>query len=225
MATTTNISAVATEHDGIEEWTDGYAIAAYTLEITIGEKTHEIDCWSRVGWIMPGASQDLDGSGLPNWGDSQEGGWSQTDGDGQMSGRPRVDKFYDRHDYDAEIQVHHDTSAALSITPSDVPEWLLLVHAADDLLDLDDDAGYDAACAKARKCRNLIAASIESAIEKAPAPKVDEPISKAVYDELDPLDGQPDISIRGGNYRGCGKVSAYLEDGKYRVELGGDLCD
>ena len=34
------------------------------------------------GWIMRGASGDLDGSGLSSWGDSQHGGWSVCSSDG-----------------------------------------------------------------------------------------------------------------------------------------------
>ena len=65
----------------------GVLYANYTLPLTVGAASRTVPGWLCCGYIAPGASQDLDGSGLRNWGDSQPGGWSVCDGDGAFSGR------------------------------------------------------------------------------------------------------------------------------------------
>ena len=65
----------------------GILYADYTLPMTVGAASRTVPGWVCCGWIAPGASADLDGSGLRNWGDSQPGGWSVCDGDGAFSGR------------------------------------------------------------------------------------------------------------------------------------------
>lgn len=82
------ITAEAGEADADRpEEQGGILYANYTLPITVGRASRTVPGWLCCGWIAPGASQDLDGSGLRNWGDSQPGGWSVCNGDGAYSGR------------------------------------------------------------------------------------------------------------------------------------------
>lgn len=73
--------------------TGGYC--DYLIDVILGcepilaereEIISAIDAWCLAGYIPPGASQDLDGSGLSMWGDSQHGEWSVCQGDGQDHG-------------------------------------------------------------------------------------------------------------------------------------------
>lgn len=75
-----------TEADAPEEQ-GGVLYANYELHLTVGSASRTVPGWLCCGWIAPGASADLDGSGLANWGSSQPGGWSVCDGDGVFSGR------------------------------------------------------------------------------------------------------------------------------------------
>lgn len=69
----------------------GMTFADHDATIRVGAAECEARCWSYVGWLARGASADLDGSGLALWGDSQPGGWSVCDSDGQCSGRVRAE--------------------------------------------------------------------------------------------------------------------------------------
>jgi hypothetical protein len=78
------IEATLTEppiHDG-----DGYW--EYEVEVTLDGISQRVQCWKLASFLERGASSDLDGSGLDNWGSSQEGGWRVLDGDGQDGGKP-----------------------------------------------------------------------------------------------------------------------------------------
>ena len=83
------VNATVSHVGPVEECGDGL-YADYSILLSVGPKSAKVGGWRCCGWVLPGASQDLDGSGLRNWGDSQPGFWSQTDSDGQLSGKPHV---------------------------------------------------------------------------------------------------------------------------------------
>ena len=67
---------------------DGALYADWSADVTVGPVTRTVQGWMHCGWLQPGASCDLDGSGLANWRASQPGGWSACDGDGAFHGVP-----------------------------------------------------------------------------------------------------------------------------------------
>lgn len=81
---TITITTTDPEHDN-----DGYW--SYEMSITVGEVEHLINCWKLATFLARGASQDIDGSGLQNWGSSQPGGWRVLDWDSQERGIPTVE--------------------------------------------------------------------------------------------------------------------------------------
>lgn len=62
----------------------------YDMLIQVDEHEYKISCWKLATFLARGASQDIDGSGLENWGDSQPGGWRSLDFDSQCLGKPQV---------------------------------------------------------------------------------------------------------------------------------------
>lgn len=59
----------------------------YEVVASIGDaEVARANAWTLAGYVAPGASMDLDGSGLTNWGDSQHGEWSVVLSDGQSRG-------------------------------------------------------------------------------------------------------------------------------------------
>jgi hypothetical protein len=79
---TITITTTTPEHSENGYWN-------YEMEIAIGDDTHSINCWKFATWLEAGASADIDGSGLRNWGNSQPGGWRVLNGDSQTTGIPR----------------------------------------------------------------------------------------------------------------------------------------
>jgi hypothetical protein len=84
--TTTDIEIETTTP---EHTHDGYW--DYEMTITVADKEYSINCWYLATWLERGASQDIDGSGLQNWGSSQPGGWRVKNWDGQSRGIPTAD--------------------------------------------------------------------------------------------------------------------------------------
>jgi len=82
----------------------------YTVSLAIDNRRHELRGFFLGGWIPAGAHQDIDGSGLADWGSSQPGGWRTCDTDGQESGAIRVS-----YDDDGQIRVGNG-EAAISLT-------------------------------------------------------------------------------------------------------------
>lgn len=78
------INTSTPEHTG-----DGYW--GYTVTVEVDGTDHEIECWKLATWLARGASEDIDGSGLECWGNSQPGGWRVLDSDSQSRGKPDAD--------------------------------------------------------------------------------------------------------------------------------------
>jgi hypothetical protein len=108
---TLTISCTAADHDSPEEMGGGL-YSDYTVDLTIGEQTKTIGGWMVCGWIQSGASADLDGSGLANWGSSQPGGWSCCDSDGATRGNLSVS----HDDYSITIEPGYGRAGKMVLT-------------------------------------------------------------------------------------------------------------
>lgn len=205
MATsiTTTISATASEAE-INEPSEGYGSADYTTTLTVGDRAIEIPCWGHCGWLAPGASADLDGSGLSLWGDSQPGGWSVCDGDGAYDGRPRV--IADRSPECGDpISVGATPLDSVEVTPDMVPEWAAALAAlaatpedAEEWADRESDAA---------DVREAVAEAIEAALEDISA-DCPEPTAAEVWEALgrsSEVDGAD--CVRAGRWIGCPLVA------------------
>lgn len=224
---TTQVAVKNITDADITEVSDGYAAAEYQIDLHVGDHVITLDCWAHVGWLVPGANADLDGSGLALWGSSQPGGWSVCDGDGQTSGRPTCDGT--SGDECDPLTVGTDQFTA-EITPDMVPEWADAVAALATLEDSDDDSdeiadAIDVARSDVLAIRSAVANAIGEALDDYSV-DVPEPDAADVYDYLDPIDAIPDASVRFGNYRGCGPVVAWIDaDGDHCIDFhpSGDL--
>jgi hypothetical protein len=116
----------------------GILYANYTLPLTVGAASRTVPGWMCCGWIAPGASADLDGSGLRNWGSSQPGGWSVCDGDGAFSGRAHAEAS------DGAVSIHEPEGCPRDTADITVAEILGLpaecqatieAHLSDDIED------------------------------------------------------------------------------------------
>ncbi len=61
---------------------------SYDMQISVGDDVYEVRCWKIATFLERGADQDIDGSGLKLYGNSQPGGWRCLDSDGQSRGNP-----------------------------------------------------------------------------------------------------------------------------------------
>lgn len=202
-AITTTISAEASAAN-IDEPSAGYGSADYTTTLTVGEREVKIPCWGHCGWLAPGSSADIDGSGLSAWGDSQPGGWRVCDGDGAYDGRPRV--IADRHpECDTPIAVGATHLNSVEVTPDMVPEWASALAAlaatpedADEWIDRESDAA---------DVREAVAAAVEAALEHISA-DCDEPTADEVWKALG---GSAEVDgaecVRAGRWIGCPLVA------------------
>lgn len=202
-AITTTISAEAGESN-INEPSEGYGSVDYTVTLTVGEHAVEIECWGHCGWLAPGASADIDGSGLTLWGDSQPGGWSVCDGDGAYDGRPRV--IEERSDdCGTPISVGATHLDGAEITPDMVPEWAAALAAlaatpedAEEWSDRESDAA---------DVRAAVVAAVEAALEDIGA-DCPEPTADEVWEALGrtaEVDGAE--CVRAGRWIGCPLVA------------------
>lgn len=198
-AITTTISAEASGAN-IDEPSKGYGSADYTTTLTVGDREIAIPCWGHCGWLSPGASADIDGSGLRAWGDSQPGGWRVCDGDGAYDGRPRV--IDDRSaDSDTPIAVGAAHLDSVDITPDMVPEWAAALAAlaatpedAEEWSDRESDAA---------DVRAAVVAAVEAALEDISA-DCPEPTAAEVWEALGrsaEVDGAE--CVRAGWWIGC----------------------
>ena len=179
----------------------GGLYAAYELDLTVGAASRTVPGWVCCGWIAPGASADLDGSGLANWGDSQPGGWSVCDGDGAFSGRAYAEAS------DGAVSIHEPEGCARDTSDITVAEILGLpaecqatieAHLSDDIED---------AMAK-------LADDITEAIKYADV-SIDEPDADALWDELGCRSELSECeSVRVGDFGGAHFVIVEDADGE-----------
>lgn len=220
MDITTTISAEVTDVWSPDEMGGG-CYADHTVRIAVGEKTLDVTGWVCCGWLTPGANQNLDGSGLANWGDSQPGGWSVCDGDGASTGRVRTSDPRQPDAFSA-IVVGADNNESVSVWPADVPEWdaaVTAARAAGESEEATMDA-YDDLLALAAAIRKEVIDALDSALDDAydAAPDLaPEPDAETVWDSLDrhavaEADGE-DL-VRLGDWNGAGLCLAWrTEDG------------
>jgi len=203
MKITTKIKAVA-HHGGISEPSEGYGSVDYRVTLAAGDRQVDIDCWGHCGWLAPGASADIDGSGLAAWGDSQPGGWSVCDGDGAYDGRPRV--IADRSPACGDpVCVGATHLGTQEITPDMVPEWAAALAAlaatpegADEWVDRESAAA---------DIRDAVAEAIEVALKDVAA-DCPEPSAAEVWHALGrtaEVDGVD--CVRVGSWIGCPLVA------------------
>lgn len=138
MSTHITIETTTPEHDQ-----DGYW--SYDMTITIGETAHTIPCWKLATWLAAGAHQDIDGSGLANWGSSQPGGWRSLDSDSQSHGKPTVE--ISEEDEGKAIVSHSNDSVEIPIPADTDPDEFVeeLQAAIDSAADAADPQEPDAA--------------------------------------------------------------------------------
>ena len=203
MTITTKIEAVA-HHGGISEPSEGYGSVDYRVTLAVGEHRVDIDCWGHCGWLAPGASADIDGSGLAAWGDSQPGGWSVCDGDGAYDGRPRV--IADRSPECGDpVCVGATHLGAQEITPDMVPGWAAALAA---LAATPEDAGeWVDRESDAADIRAAVAEAIGAALAVADA-DCPEPSAAEVWDALGSTAEVDGVDcVRVGRWIGCPLVA------------------
>lgn len=207
LASALPVSAEDADVDSPEDLGGGL-YADYSIGLTVGAKTITAKGWYVCGWIAAGASQDLDGSGLANWGSSQRGGWSCCDSDGATSGAIRAEaddatcKITVRGGYN---QLDHTL---------DVAELLGLT---------DEDAEI------VREHLRVPAGLVERIQDAIDGAKVapDEPSAEDIYDQLDDVKGLDGIRV--GTYH-CAEyifVGADLGNTRtiQRIDSGDDSLD
>jgi hypothetical protein len=201
---TTTISATASEAVVCEP-SEGYGSADYTTTLTVGDREIEIPCWGHCGWLAPGASADIDGSGLSAWGDSQPGGWSVCDGDGAYDGRPRVIDEALPTECDTPITIGATHLDSVDVTPDMVPEWAAAVAA---LYATPEDAEeWSDRESAAADVRRAVVAAVEAALEDIGA-DCPEPTAAEVWEALGrsaEVDGAD--CVRTGRWLGCPLVA------------------
>ena len=236
-ASTGRITARIVDIGDLDEVSEGYCLAHHILELHVGEQTLRVAGWVLAGWLAPGASADLDGSGLANWGSSQPGGWSVCEGDGVVSGRVAVGA---RGELADPIGVRcHDGYSEGAVTPEMIPEWsaaLAAVAAAKTTYDKAEAAYQAAATAdepateaardvawdaleaaevSADRVRDSVIADIERAIAAAYADADDlapEPDAETVWNDLARhgiMEADGTDLIRLGDFRGAGLCLAW----------------
>ena len=218
---------LASPADAPGEISDGYCASEYTIGLTVGGKEYSLDGWVVCGWLRPGASTDHDGSGLTNWGDSQPGGWSFTDRDGNVGGRPRVDEG--GNFADAITIGTDDNGGQVSIGMTTVPAWYaagaLALRREEEAERLDTDAAHDAASEAIEAAEAIREELVEAINEAIDAVDVDcpEPTAEAIYQHLDrdgEIDGIGSLPIRHGDYLGAGQCIAWRDaDGEYDFDF------
>lgn len=210
MTKITTITATA-ELATISEPSEGYGSADYTVELAIGCRSIEIECWGHCGWLAPGAHSDLDGCGLELWGDSQPGGWSVCDGDGGSEGRAVVqDGSHPEPHEPISIASGFDST---SITSDMVPEWADALAALAETPE-DDDEQWEVASMAADEARAAVVAAIKAALGSVSC-ECDEPTAEEVWDELGDESAVDGVScVRVGRWIGCPLV-AWRDGDKY----------
>jgi hypothetical protein len=200
----------------------GSLFADYALQLRIrnGDRLVEtrVDGWYHCGWIAPGASADLDGSGLALWGTNQPGGWSVCDNDGQTSGRPSVEVVNDQRDDGRPVILisggHGRGDTELTCAALGVP-WP----------DEGDNPEREPETSAALGAMEALAAAIGDAMERATPSEPDEPSAEEQFDYIDDLDrGWSGVPVRFGPYRGATgneRIAVRIDD-EYRAYHPGD---
>jgi len=203
-----------------------YAEADYTLTID-GVIFRLPRWWALCGWIQPGASADLDGYGLAQWGSSQPGGWSCCDSDGAYTGRYTLSHSpADGWDEPIRIEAPYPDGEDVEITPADLPEWQALIAQAEAATTAretasdqeEDEAGLtpcDHACAAeeaaedaAQAYRDSLVEALGEALDEAEPIAVPEPDAGDIWHDLDESDVP---GIRVGDWRGAGWVIVWRD--------------
>lgn len=171
------------------EGNESFCTAGYTARFTLSlERGNEsatceatVGGWVNCGWLKPGANSDLDGSGLALWGNSQPGGWTQCDGDGQSDGRPWLEAdgttlyVCDNYVYGAGESTSFDLLK--------LAHWLSEAEAA------------------------ALVEDIVFAHRECDSPDIDEPTAEEIARELGCDDDNPIVM---GNYCDAGRVLAWV---------------
>lgn len=188
--------------------------ATYKVTLVVGEHQLVIPAFCRCGWLVPGASKDLDGTDLSLQGAAQPGGWSVCDGDpyGQ-NGRLRVGDARDAA-YDQPIDVYNSDVGDEEVPPHWVPEWQAAVDAVSELRALlgdmaESNATYVEAVKKAIEVRDAVSTRIARVCD-AYQVQCPEPSPAEVFNALPGIVGIEALPVRTGNYRGCGPVMVWL---------------
>lgn len=186
-----------------------------------------VEGWAMGAFLAPGAHQDIDGSGLALWGDSQPGGWRCADGDGAVSGKPQLQKetYWGKcHPFEPITIFGGAGFLDIEICPTDIPEWESICNRLHDYDTIEEESGYapedyDTIYEQAEKIRDEVRQALEDALEStldgSHYPKL--PSDEDMYDELEELDELEDLPIRSGNYLGCGPVVAWMRNGEYHA--------
>jgi hypothetical protein len=205
LAETVTVSVSEPDTDKpAEQGGSGNLYANYTVEVTVGEETHTVGGWVLCGWLKRGASADLDGSGLANWGSSQPGGWTTCDGDGACSGKIRVES--------------DDSYCTITLRAGENHTDVELDVA--ELLGLSDD---DAALVREylRVPANMLA-KIEGEIEGISL-DVSEPTAEEIFDDLDSTRNEVEglEGVRVGSFQGVEDYVfvAIKDDGDYSAQI------
>lgn len=196
--TSTTPETIVLSVDAGAEWEElGSGLYAnYTIKLSIAGREIEITGWRVGGWLAPGASADLDGSGLAQWGSNQPGGWSECEGDGQFSGDPEVEVKQDRATGAPILRIISGQGGPdTTLTCADVGIAWPDPDGADD--DQYDDI-IAAAEAAMQALRETLADAIEAAIPGSPA----EPSPIAIWYALDAERGAEACPVRVGDYLG-----------------------
>lgn len=223
ITATLEITDEGSEYGG--QYQSAYIVRLFADGKQIGKNGDVIagaEGWAIGAWLAPGAHQDIDGSGLELWGDSQPGGWRTADGDGANTGTPRVnsDGAWVKSEPYEPINIDSGEGCLdVQIIPDDIPEWK---DACDNLKNNEDnDDNYQSLYDTAYDVRQEVCDAIEEAIEQVldGSHRPSEPNQEDVYNELTEITGRVDgIDIRVGNYLGCGPVLAWEIDNVYYYE-------
>jgi hypothetical protein len=201
----------------------GYCNYIVGLDLTIDghTKSVEIEGWVVCGFLAPGANQDLNGSGLSQWGSSQPGGWSVCDSDSQQSGLPRADE--NSQGESVTILAGDNFSGEVI----DLEEFPSVVEALGKILaeppsaecEDEEDIAIERAERREQFFSTLIAECVDAIGECDVDPDIEAPEAKNVFDDLPPLELSRNEEIdhlRIGDYRGCGLCLAWeTEPGQY----------
>jgi hypothetical protein len=197
---TLTVSCTDADHDSPEE-TGGGLYSNYTTELPVGTHTSIVGGWMVCGWIAAGASADLDGSGLANWGSSQPGGWSCCDSDGACGGNPSVSS----DDYGVTVTAGDGRTGDMKIT---IASLLGLTEAEQTIIE-EHLILYRPLAA--------LASEIRSALDEM-SRGVSEPSADELWDEMS-HDEVVEDRVRVGSFGGYPVVVICNSDGDYTAYI------
>ena len=172
----------------------GGCYADWTVDLVVDGVEHSLGGWNVCGWLAPGASQDLDGSGLALWGNSQPGGWTTCDSDGSGRGYPKADY---------EVTTEFDDGDNEIIT-------IVITVSSSDNRNETYEFSFDGTESEAEALCEAISEALRGA-----NPGCDEPDSEKVFDDIDDdaFGFGAYYPIRFGNWKDAGKVLAWKIEG------------